>query len=147
MHYSVSTADYVSVFAVTRNGTIPLVRQFRPAVEQITLELPSGHVDEGQTPEQAARNELREETGFVAQEMIPLVRLSSDTGRLGNSIWCFFAPEAEPDQTTKFTPQPGIEPIIYDKSLRDLVTATPTFSSALNRAAILMAVAQGHIKL
>jgi ADP-ribose pyrophosphatase YjhB (NUDIX family) len=146
-HYSISTGDYVSVFAATRNGTFPLVQQFRPAVEQVTLELPSGHVDEGQTPEQAARNELREETGFIAHELIPLARLSPDTGRLGNWMWCFFAPGVEQDATAKFTPQPGIEPIIYDKSLRDLVTATPAFSSALSRAVILMAVAEGHIKL
>ena len=52
-HYSIRTPDYVSVFAVTTNGTFPLVRQFRPAVEDVTLELPCGHVDQGETPEQA----------------------------------------------------------------------------------------------
>jgi ADP-ribose pyrophosphatase len=70
LHYSISTQDYVSVFAITRSGTFPLVRQFRPAVEEMTLELPSGHVDEGDTPEEAARKELLEETGLVANELI-----------------------------------------------------------------------------
>src|SRR5213079_2244404 len=102
--------------AVTPNGTFPLVRQFRPALEEFTLELPSGHVDLGESPEQAARKELREETGFVANELILLGSLSPDTGRLSNP-------------------------------LRNLILAEPAFSSALNRAPILMAVAGGHIKL
>src|SRR5215471_1542287 len=70
LHYSISTQDYVGILAVTKDGMFPLVRQFRPAIEQITLELPSGHVDEGETPEQAAARELLEETGFVAKNLV-----------------------------------------------------------------------------
>ena len=74
LHYSISTRDYLSVFAVTPDGRFPLVRQFRPAVEMITLELPGGHVEADETPEQAARKELREETGFIADELILSVK-------------------------------------------------------------------------
>jgi ADP-ribose diphosphatase len=138
LHYSISTFDYVSVFAVTTNGTFPLVRQFRPAIEEFTLELPGGHVDQGETPEQAARKELHEETGFVAKELILLGNLSPDTGRLGNRQWCFFAPRVAQDPAVGFKAQPEIEPIVYEKSLRDLILSEPAFSSALNRATILM---------
>ena len=68
-YYSIRTRDYVSVLAITRDKTFVLVRQFRPAIEMFTLELPGGHVDEGETPEQSARKELLEETGFVAEEL------------------------------------------------------------------------------
>jgi ADP-ribose pyrophosphatase len=146
LHYSISTLDYVSIFAVTVNGTFPLVRQFRPAIEQVTLELPSGHVDEGETPEQAAARELREETGFIVNKVILVGNLSPDTGRLGNRMWCFFAPEVTP-VASGFNPHPEIEPVVYDKPLRRLILDEPAFSSALNRATILMALAQGHIQL
>jgi len=146
LHYSISTRDYVSVFAVTRQGTFPLVRQFRPAIEEVTIELPSGHVDEGETPEQAAARELHEETGYIANELILLGRLSPDTGRLSNGLWCFFAPEVTPDPND-FMPPPEVEPLVYDESLRNLILAEPAFSSALNRATILTAVAKGHIEL
>lgn len=146
-HYSIATQDYVSVFAVTADGKFPLVQQFRPAVERVTLELPSGHVDKGHTPEQAARLELMEETGYVAKEMILLGSLAPDTGRLGNAMWCFFAPGVKQDQTTPFVPQAGIEPVIYDQPLHHLILETPAFSSALNRATILMAIAAGYVAL
>jgi ADP-ribose pyrophosphatase len=146
LHYSISTQDYVSIFAVTKDKTFPLVRQFRPAMEEVTLELPSGHVDEGETPEQAAGRELREETGFAANKLILVGNLSPDTGRLSNRIWCFFAPEVTPVEKG-FMAHPEIESVVYDKPLRSLILDEPAFSSALNRATILMAIAQGHIGL
>jgi ADP-ribose pyrophosphatase len=146
-HYSIATRDYVSVIAVTRDGRFPLVVQFRPAVEMLTLELPGGHVDENESPEQAARKELREETGFIAGEMIPLGALSPDTGRLSNRMWCFFAPQVAESSGATFEAEPGIQPILYDRPLRDLILTEPAFSSALNRAAILQAVAKGYLNL
>jgi ADP-ribose diphosphatase len=145
LHYSISTDDYVGIFAVTQDGTFPLVRQFRPALEKVTLELPSGHVDRGETPEQAAARELHEETGFVANDLVLIGNLSPDTGRLGNRLWCFFANDVT--QQFRFERHPGIEPVIYSKSLRHLLLNEPDFLSALNRATILMAIAQGHISL
>ena len=41
------------------------MRQFRPPVGRVTVELPAGLIDTGESPEQAAVRELREETGFV----------------------------------------------------------------------------------
>jgi ADP-ribose pyrophosphatase len=146
-YYSITTRDYVSVFAVTREGAFPLVRQFRPAVEMVTLELPSGHVDEGETPEEAARKELREETGFIADNLKLLGELAPDTGRLSNRLWCFFAPQVTQSAAHAFEREHGIEPIVYAKPLRNLILVEPAFCSALNRAAILMAVAKGYVDL
>jgi len=146
-HYSIATRDYVSVLALTGAGKIVLVRQYRPAVEQMTLELPGGHVEEGETPESAARKELREETGFVAEELIQLGALAPDTGRLGNRMWCFFAARAERDAAVEFESEMGVEAVIYGKSLRELIVAEPSFCSGLNRATILMAIAEGYIEL
>ncbi len=42
------------------------MRQYRPAVERFTWELPAGLLDEGETPADAFRRELMEETGYPA---------------------------------------------------------------------------------
>jgi 8-oxo-dGTP pyrophosphatase MutT (NUDIX family) len=44
-----------------------LVSQFRPPVGSATMEFPAGLIDGGETPEQAALRELREETGYVGR--------------------------------------------------------------------------------
>jgi 8-oxo-dGTP pyrophosphatase MutT (NUDIX family) len=95
-HFSLRMPDYVCVVPVTRDREILLVRQYRPAVERETLELPGGHVDDGETPEEAARRELLEETGHVAEKLVPLGCLDPDTGRLSNRMWCFLATDAAP---------------------------------------------------
>jgi ADP-ribose pyrophosphatase len=91
--WSVRTGRYAAIVAVTRDGLIPLVRQFRPAVETYVLELPSGAVDPDEEPEAAARRELLEETGCEAGEVVRLGRLHVDSGRLETQQWAFFAPE------------------------------------------------------
>ena len=86
-YYSLRLPDYASVIAVTEERRILIVRQYRPAVEKYTWELPSGLVDPGETPAEAARRELLEETGYQTPQVDVLGPMDPDTGRLGNRIW------------------------------------------------------------
>src|SRR5918997_6947220 len=72
---------FAAVVPVTDEGAVVLVRQWRQPLGAFTLELPSGGVDEGEDPEEAAGRELFEETGFRAAGLTPLVSVHTSTGR------------------------------------------------------------------
>ncbi len=57
--------ENAAVIAVTSEGKIVIARQYRPGPEAILDELPGGSVDDGETPNAAARRELMEETGYT----------------------------------------------------------------------------------
>ena len=95
-HYLLRANDYVSVLAATEDGSLLLVRQYRPAVMGHTLELPSGHIEDGESPEAAARRELAEETGYESHRFEHLGTLAPDTGRMVNQLWCYYASGAMP---------------------------------------------------
>jgi 8-oxo-dGTP pyrophosphatase MutT (NUDIX family) len=57
--------DWVNVIAVTLDGKIVLVRQFRYGANSFSLEIPGGVIERGELPEVAGVRELQEETGYV----------------------------------------------------------------------------------
>ncbi len=67
------------------------VRQYRHAVLAELLEVPAGKLEKGEDPEQAARRELREETGFACSELIHLGVLCPSPGILSEVIHLYFA--------------------------------------------------------
>ena len=63
----VSQQDYIAIVAALPDSRIPIVRQYRPALESFTWELPAGLVDPGEDAAACCRRELMEETGFAAR--------------------------------------------------------------------------------
>lgn len=85
------SVDWVAVVALTEDGRLVLVRQFRHGLREVTLELPGGLVDAGMTPEQAARTELRQETGYGGGEWTELGRLAPLPAVFTNHVHVFLA--------------------------------------------------------
>ncbi|MHB9149498.1 MAG: NUDIX domain-containing protein [Thermoleophilia bacterium] len=83
--------DWVAVVALTEDGRLVLVRQFRHGLREVTLELPGGLIDPGMTPEQAARAELRQETGYGGGEWTELGRLAPLPAVFTNQMHVFLA--------------------------------------------------------
>jgi ADP-ribose pyrophosphatase len=82
---------WVNVVALTPEREIVLVRQYRHGVGQILLEIPAGIVDPKDTPASAALRELREETGFAAQELHLTASMDANPATQTNRSWSFLA--------------------------------------------------------
>jgi ADP-ribose diphosphatase len=143
-YYSLKLPDYAAVVALTEKREVLLVRQYRPAVERFTLELPSGLVDSGESPGEAARRELFEETGYDATDVEVLQPMTTDNGRLSNRIWACFATGVEPVRGR--TPEAGIEVITCSLPNLWRAAADGHFDHALHLAILLAAVLKGKLE-
>jgi ADP-ribose pyrophosphatase len=94
--------DYALVVAVTTGGDVVLTRQWKQGVRRVTLELPGGKLDDGETPAEAAARELREETGYAAATLEPLASLDVDASKAANQGHIFLALGVE----LRHTPEP-----------------------------------------
>jgi ADP-ribose pyrophosphatase len=65
--YVLESSDWVNSVAVTPDGRMVLVEQYRFGSEDLSLEVPGGLMDLGENPIDAAERELKEETGFVGR--------------------------------------------------------------------------------
>ena len=77
----VDLSPFVMVFALLDDGTVPLVQQFRQSVGDLMIELPAGHIEEGEEPLAAAVRELREEAGIAAEDWQFLGKFVMDANR------------------------------------------------------------------
>jgi len=90
-YYVIERPDAVIVFPLTVGGEVVLVRQYRPPLEMMELGLPAGLVEEGESPEAAARRELAEETGYTGGQWEPLGSLASSPSLKDNWAYLFLA--------------------------------------------------------
>ena len=79
--YRVEMPEWAQVFAVTDGGRVAMIEQYKHGPGVVSLELPAGYLEPGEDPEVAARRELREETGLVADEWRYLGRYFMDGNR------------------------------------------------------------------
>lgn len=76
---------------VVRDGKICLVRQYRVALGRMSLEIPAGKIDPGEDPAVCAARELTEETGLVAERLVPIAVSSSAPGFTNEKTRIFYA--------------------------------------------------------
>ncbi|MCA8932283.1 MAG: NUDIX hydrolase [Rhodospirillaceae bacterium] len=140
-YHAVGQADYVGVLALTADDRVPLVRLYRPAIEDFSLELPAGLLEDGESPADCAGRELMEEAGFRAGRLLPLGTLNPDTGRLSNRLHGFCALDLAP--VDGWSPEAGVERVLIDRcEFLDLILAGG-FVQALHIALVGLAVASG----
>ena len=83
--------DASVVFPITENGEVIYAEQFRHGSNCFIMEFPGGHPEQGESPEDAARRELTEETGYEAKTIIPIGEIWIDPPSNGAKVIGFLA--------------------------------------------------------
>ncbi len=89
--YVVEAPDWINVVPLTADGRVVMIRQYRVGADDVTLEIPGGMCDPGESPAAAALRELREETGYVADDLVPLGWVHPNPAIQGNRCHSFLA--------------------------------------------------------
>src|ERR671919_2536431 len=70
--------NYSTIVPFISNDKILIIRSYRHFVDSIQVEAPSGYIEDGETPYEAAKRELKEETGYEAQKIVSLGHYTLD---------------------------------------------------------------------
>src|SRR5262249_5535961 len=116
--------EWANALALTADGRLVLVRQFRYALGEVHFELPGGVCDGGEEPLAAARREVLEETGYGGGVWLPWMVLAPNSALQTNRTHTFLAtgverlrepgPEATEELTVHLVPLPEARRIVLE---------------------------------
>ncbi len=112
--FSIQRKDAACIVALTKDKKIPLVRQYKNGVKDLIWEIPAGFIDDGESPEEAAKRELLEETGFSAEKFHLLTSVAITSGTSATKNYLFLATQAEKVSEQKLDENEDIEVELYD---------------------------------
>jgi ADP-ribose pyrophosphatase len=139
-YYIIERPDAAIIVPITAGGEVVLVRQYRPPLQMMELAPPAGLVEEGERPEEAARRELAEETGYTGGEWEQLGSLASSPSLKDNWAHLFLARGVEETAPPDPDEHELVEVVrVPAKDLRDLVHSGKIVSSS-GVAAIMLAL-------
>jgi ADP-ribose pyrophosphatase len=112
---------WATVLALTKERQVVLIRQYRHGAQKVIVELPGGMMDkEDQDPQEAARRELLEETGYTSNRIIQVGCVSPNPANHTNLIYSFLALDAEQVSRQHLDGAEEIE--VFLKPLEEVIT-------------------------
>lgn len=141
-YYVLSCNDSVETMAVTDEHKIVLVKQYRPPVGDYSLEFPAGYVDKGETIEEAAARELKEESGYVCDNLLHMGGFNIVPSRINNDLHFFFGKGAVPVDSGK---QGDSEVLLVSKDELLSLIKDSHFKEVAAVAMLFLAESYGHL--
>ncbi|EGR2796266.1 ADP-ribose diphosphatase [Vibrio cidicii] len=101
-----SGRNAVMMVPITEQGDLLLVREYAAGTERYELGFPKGLIDSGESPEQAADRELKEEIGFGAKKLTPLKQVVLAPSYFSSKMTLFIAQDLYPETLQGDEPEP-----------------------------------------
>ena len=109
-YYVLEYSNWASVFPVTTDGKVILVRQYRYGIGQWSIEVPGGIMDPHETdPLEAGKRELLEETGYTCKEITQVAVVAPNPATANNLMYCFLATGCELTHQQEFDEHEELE--------------------------------------
>ena len=114
-HYVLEYPKWVNVIAITTEGEMVMIRQYRHGFDQVLVELCAGVVEQGEAPIEAARRELLEETGYAGGEWREVMTIGQNPSISNNITHCFVAEGVEKVAHQSLDESEDIEVLLMSK--------------------------------
>ena len=113
--------DIVMILAITEDGIVPFVRQYKHGISKIITELPAGYMEDGEDPLEAAKRELLEETGYESDDWSKLGYFIKSAGKtVGGNIYLYLAKNAKKTSDQHLDDTEDIE--VIEKSFQEALS-------------------------
>lgn len=139
-YYVLEYPNWVNAVVLTDDQQIVLIKQYRHAAGEVILELPGGCIDANETPEDAVKREVLEETGYSCTRIELLAVLYANPSTSKNKTYSFIAYGGKKVQEQQLD---GAEEIMVETvsilQLKELLLSN-RFGQALHASALFYAL-------
>lgn len=135
-YYVLEYPTWVNMVGITEDQQVIFARQYRHGAGEILLELPAGVVEQDEDPQEAARRELLEETGYAFDSITEICQLYANPATSGNLTYTYLLKGGKKVQEQELDESEDIEVVLLSIEEAKEVLLNNQIGQALHTSAL-----------